>query len=129
MSHPRKVDLEPDSRDELPLFESSPAPPSANDVATDLALQVINRDLALWDGIAVRARVDRRSERDRKAVVDLGRDLRALRDCYLASSHPRVRRALLIEAGAITRRMMALGKRLRVRGLAIRALEFGATVH
>lgn len=122
----RKLDPASGSAGGFPLFERSSLP---EDVAVDPALQVINRDLALWDGIARRMPRGRRSECDQREITDLARDLRALRDCYVASSHPRIRRALLDEAGSITRRMQALGKRLGVRGLAIRPLDPKDTLH
>lgn len=126
MNTSRKLDSEPVIDEELPLFEHGPG---LADIAIDPDLQVINRALALWDGIVRRVHLDHRSERDQRAIAELGRDLRALRDCYLAASHPRIRRALLDEARSITRRMKSQGRRLRVRGLAIRSLDLDTQLH
>jgi hypothetical protein len=108
---------------ELPLPDSRGANPSRSHSAIDLALEIIGRDLALWGALARHAQEDPRLRRDQRMIAELGRDLRSLRDCYLTATHPRVRQALLREAGAITLRMKTVSKRLRIRGMEIRALE------
>lgn len=102
---------------ELPLFLPPAARSEQEEAPIDLAREVIDRDLSLWEGLRRRVEVNPGLRGYQRTITDLGRDLRSLRDCYLAASHPRVRQALLRESGAITRRMKALGKRFRVRGL------------
>ncbi|MGH7822448.1 MAG: hypothetical protein ACREQ9_22025 [Candidatus Binatia bacterium] len=108
----------------LPLFEAAHTRPAGP--ALDVALAVIDRDLAIWEGLRRRAELDPRLGKYRTKVTELGRDLRSLRDCCLLASHPRVRRALLREADAVTRRMRALGSRFRLRGLDTLPLEHDA---
>jgi hypothetical protein len=103
------------SEEMLPLFPERLPERGAGSLRA--AIEVIDRDLAVWEGLVRRAAVDPELAGLRKRLADLSRDLRSLRDCALAASHPRVRQALLHEAGAVTRRMKALGSRLRVRGL------------
>jgi len=77
------------------------ATPSAGDGRTlDLTLRVIDQSLGEADTLAA-ARRGRSAQRLR----ELGRALRALRECYLTTRVPRLREALLREAGDIIRRL------------------------
>lgn len=97
----------------LPLFEGSLPPPAAGDEA----LRLLEHDLREWEALVRRISLP---GRDGRRVSDLGRDLRALRDCYEVAHHPRVRRALLEEAGVVAGHMRALGRRLGMRRLDLR---------
>lgn len=101
---------------ELPLFPEDVLARRAP-VEGDPALEVIDSDLRIWDGLCRNAQRSARFARRRREIDDLGRDLRSLRNCYVSTRHPRIRSALLKEAGRITRRMKAIGKTLRVSGL------------
>jgi hypothetical protein len=107
--------------EELPLFpqDAADAPPSADD-GSPLAL--IDWDLRSWEGLCRLARRRARYAPAQPKLDDLGRSLRSIRDCYVASRHPRIRRALLEEAGRITRRMKVMRNDLGVRGFDIRPL-------
>jgi hypothetical protein len=92
---------------ELPLFEGSDP------------IAVIDGDLAAWRKVCALAEPKVRREVD---LVGLGRDLRSLRDFYVAARHPRVRAALLREAGKVSRQMRDKARRLRIRGVDIRVV-------
>lgn len=77
---------------------------------------VIDGDLAAWLKLCDLAGREPRIRRHERALRGLGRDLRALRDYYVAAEHPRVRAELLREAEAVSRRMRSKAKRLRIRG-------------
>jgi len=66
----------------------------------DLTLRVIDQSLRDAETLAA-TRTGSRAERLR----ELGRALRSLRDCYLATHVPRLREALLREAGGIVKRL------------------------
>jgi len=66
----------------------------------DLTLRVIEHSLGDAEALAAS-----RSGRVAARVRDLVRSLRALRDCYLETETPRLRAALLREAGEIVRRL------------------------
>ncbi|HJQ83451.1 MAG TPA: hypothetical protein VKA21_05205, partial [Candidatus Binatia bacterium] len=67
----------------------------------DLTLRVIEHHLSDAEALASTEPVARRAERLR----ELARGLRSLRDCYLATRVPRLRAALLREAGDLIRRL------------------------
>jgi hypothetical protein len=100
---------------ELPLFEDD-RPACLADPAQD-PLAVIEDDLDAWERLCRFATLDSH-ESDR--LRSLGRDLRALRDCFRATGHPRVQQALLREAESVSRRMRNQARRLRIPGAAIR---------
>jgi hypothetical protein len=87
----------------------------AVDDASAAALRAIERHLEICAALESRAAP---LDRDRELLRGLARELRGLRDCYEAARHPRVRDALLREAGRIARRMSAVGRRAGIRGLA-----------
>jgi hypothetical protein len=78
-----------------------PTPAPLRDGRTlDLTLRVIEQRLEDAEALA---RI--RAGTGRKRVRELARALRSLRDCYLATDVPRLRAALLVEAGDIIRRL------------------------
>jgi hypothetical protein len=86
-----------------------PAPAPADDVATlDLSLEAMARLLREAEG-----RGAERGRIDAARLRDLARSLRALRDCYLETTTPRLRRALLQEAAALMPRLSRLLARTR----------------
>ena len=78
-----------------PRPRSRPAPVDGR--TFDLTLHVLEQRLQDADAIA-------RTHRSEQAT-DLARSLRSLRDCYLATDVPRLRAALLREAGDVIRRL------------------------
>ena len=70
----------------------------------DLTLRVIEQSVSEAEAMAA-ARTGRSGARLR----ELGRGLRSLRDCYLGTTTPRLREALLREAGDIVRRLRRFG--------------------
>ena len=70
----------------------------------DLTLRVIEQSVSEAEAMAA-ARVGRSGTRLR----ELARGLRSLRDCYLGTTTPRLREALLREAGDIVRRLRPFG--------------------
>jgi hypothetical protein len=82
-------------------------------------LEVIDDDLDAWERLCRLASLDSH-ESDR--LRSLGRDLKALRDCFRATGHPRVQQALLREAESVSRRMRSQARRLRIPGAAIRVV-------
>lgn len=111
---------------ELSLFGSAPgvesrrAPPDEDPVDP---LAIIDDDLDAWERLCRVAALDSR-ESDR--LRSLGRDLKALRDCFRATGHPRVRQALLREAETVSRRMRSQARRLRIPGSAIRVVPIAS---
>jgi len=85
---------------------SRPRPkPAAGDGRTlDLTLRVIEQSVSQAEAPAA-ARAGRGGARLR----ELARGLRSLRDCYLDTTAPRLREALLREAGDIVRRLRRFG--------------------
>jgi repressor LexA len=82
---------------------------TADNRTLDLALRIVQHNLAEWERVA-RPPAGERTARD---VAELGASLRALHDTYAATENPRLRRALLEEAAKISRRMRAVAARLR----------------
>ena len=74
-----------------------PRPAAVDGRTFDLTLHVLEQRLQDADAIA-------RTHRGEQAR-DLARSLRSLRDCYLATDVPRLRAALLREAGDVIRRL------------------------
>jgi len=74
-----------------------PRPAPTDGRTYDLTLHVLEQRLQDADAIA-------RTHRDEQAS-ELARSLRSLRDCYLATQVPRLRAALLREAGEVIRRL------------------------
>ena len=85
-------------------------------------IAVIDGDLAAWRKVCDLAESEPKFRREEVTLQGLARDLRALRDYYVAARHPRVRAALLREAGAVSRRMRDKARRLRIRGVNIRVV-------
>lgn len=103
--------------EELPLFAAT-APRSPSD-----PVDVIEDDLEAWEQVCRIADAEPRLRREEGRLRSLGRDLQALRDCFLATRHPRIRSALLDEAEAVSRRMRQHARRLRIRGPEIRVVQ------
>lgn len=99
---------------ELPLF-GGPDP-----------VAVIDGDLAVWRKMCDLAVREPRIRRQERTLRGLGRDLRALRDFYVAARHPRVREELLREAEAVSRRMRRKARTLRIPGVDIRVVPAAA---
>ena len=87
---------------------------------------VIDGDLAAWRKVCDLADREPRIRRHEQSLRGLGRDLRALRDYYVAARHPRVRAELLREAEAVSRRMRSKARRLRISGLEIHVVPVAA---
>ena len=81
-----------------------PAPGSGDGRTLDLTLRVIEQRVGEAEALAA-ARTGHSGARLR----ELGRNLRALRDCYLETTTPRLRAALLREAGQLIRRLGRFG--------------------
>jgi repressor LexA len=77
-----------------------PLPGTGDGRTLDLTLRVIEQRVAEAESLAA-ARAGRTGTRLR----ELARNLRALRNCYLGTTAPRLRAALLREAGEIIRRL------------------------
>jgi repressor LexA len=78
-------------------------PPSTDGQTLDLTLRVLEQSVREAEELAGRS--GRRGPR----LTALARDLRGLRDCYLRTTTPRLREALLREAGAVVRRLRRFG--------------------
>jgi SOS regulatory protein LexA len=81
-------------------LRSRPAPGTGDGRTLDLTLRAIEQRVAEAESLAA-ARTDRSGRR----LHELARNLRALRNCYLGTTAPRLRTALLREAGEIIRRL------------------------
>lgn len=103
--------------EDLPLFSPEVAVAVADPVG------VIEDDLEAWQEVCRIADAEPRLRREEDRLRSLGRDLQALRDCFLATRHPRIRSALLDEAEAVSRRMRQHARRLRIRGPEIRIVQ------
>lgn len=91
-----------------------PARPAPVDADTlDLSLNAIDAQLERWRVLNERAPA--RDARERATLAQLGRDLQALRDWYARTAKPSLRRAILVDANRIIRRMQRHAAR---RGLA-----------
>lgn len=81
----------------------SAAPPDS--VAIDLAVNAIDSQLVRWNAAMAHAAQDKRLRQHVVEMAELSRDLQALREWCSRTSKPNLRRALLIEANRIMRRM------------------------
>ncbi len=77
----------------------------------DLALRIVQHNLVEWERL-VRTHVTAGGQRWRAEAKALAQSLRALYVTYAATESPRLRKALLDEAGRISRRMRAVAARL-----------------
>jgi SOS regulatory protein LexA len=93
-----------------PPAASRPRPkPVASDARTlDLTLRVIEQSVSEAEALAAT-----RSGLGGARLRELARGLRSLRDCYLGTTTPRLREALLREAGEIVRRLRRFGAERR----------------
>jgi len=82
-----------------------PAAPPADAASLELAVNVIDRQLARWQTAVDQARQDRSLRRHLVRMEELGRDLHALRDWCARTHKPGLRRALIAEANTVMRRM------------------------
>ena len=71
----------------------------------DLEVTVIDAQLERWNAAVAHARRDRHLRHQIGTMAELGRDLQALRDWCARTRKPGLRRALLIEASRVMRRM------------------------
>jgi hypothetical protein len=76
----------------------------------DLALRIVQHNLVEWDRLVHRNLVS--AQRWRAETKALAQSLRALYVTCAATESPRLRKALLDEAGRISRRMRAVATRL-----------------
>ena len=95
-----------DGRDAQPTpVPHRPPAASGDDASIDLAVNVIDGQLARWNAAIAHAQQDRRLRHQVVQMAELGRDLQALRD-WCARTHKRgLRRALIAEANKVMRRM------------------------
>jgi hypothetical protein len=70
----------------------------------DLTVRAIGQSLREAEELATR-----RPTRTSARIRELGRALRSLRDCYVATTSPRLRQSLLREAGELMRRLRRFG--------------------
>ena len=82
-----------------------PVAPPADAASLELAVNVIDRQLARWQTAVDQARQDRSLRRHLVRMEELGRDLKALRDWCARTHKPGLRRALIAEANTVMRRM------------------------
>ncbi|HVM97353.1 MAG TPA: S24 family peptidase, partial [Candidatus Acidoferrales bacterium] len=85
------------------LKPHSDTPPDS--VAIDLAINAIDSQLVRWNTAIAHASTDRKLRQHVVEMSELGRDLQALREWCSRTSKANLRRALLIEANRIMRRM------------------------
>jgi hypothetical protein len=78
-------------------------PPRADGQTLDLTLRVLEQSVRDAEEVASR------TARRKPQLTALTRDLRGLRDTYLRTTTPRLREALLREAGAVMRRLRRFG--------------------
>jgi hypothetical protein len=92
-----------------------PAASPADAASLELAVNVIDRQLARWQAAVDQARQDRNLRRHLARMEELGRDLQALRDWCARTHKPGLRRALIAEANAVMRRMQRFAAVVPVR--------------
>jgi len=79
--------------------------PQHDETSLDLALNAIESQLVRWQAAMESAAKDRRLQKQLIQMAELGRDLQALRDSYTRTTKPGLRRALIVEANGIMRKM------------------------
>jgi SOS regulatory protein LexA len=77
---------------------------SSDGQTLDLTVRAIGQSLREAEELAAR-----KTLRPAARIRELGRALRSLRDCYVATTSPRLRQALLREAGDLMRRLRRFG--------------------
>ncbi len=100
-----------------------PAKPAARAAAAadrhslDLELNALDSQLTRWRSLLDSAADI--TQRDRVRMADMGRDLQALRDWYLRTSRPGLRRALMADAQKVIQRMnrLLIARSLELPGL------------
>ena len=89
-----------------PRPTSATGPARSDDQTFDIQLNAIDTQLARWQSL-----LDGDTEipkRDRVRMSSLGRDLQALRDWYVRTSRPQLRRAVMSDANDVISRMQRL---------------------
>ena len=86
------------------------------------ALHTVEHNLAEWNRLVATYPLEP-TERAARDVQALGRSLRALYTTYTSTGNPRLRRALLDEAGRVSRQMHAVAARLRWRAAKVRPVS------
>ena len=94
----------------IPTPSSNPIPrraaaPTDHTVSIDLAVNAIDSQLLRWNAAMTHAAEDKRLRHHVPEMAELARDLQALRDWCARTSKPGLRRALLVEANRVMRRM------------------------
>jgi repressor LexA len=77
----------------------------SDSVSIDLAVNAIDSQLVRWSSAMSHAAQDKRLRQHVAKMAELSRDLQALRDWCSRTSKPGLRRALLVEANRVMRRM------------------------
>jgi len=93
-----------------PARASRPARSPADDASLELAVNVIDAQLIRWNAAIAHARHDRRLRTHIVQMEELGRDLQALRDWCARTHKPGLRRALIVEANKVMRRMQRFAR-------------------
>jgi len=86
------------------IAKPQPAPP-LDAAVIDVAVNVIDRQLARWNAALEHAKEDRRLRRHVTEMSELGRDLQTLRDWCARTHKPSLRRALIVDANKVMHRM------------------------
>ncbi|MFQ5666327.1 MAG: transcriptional repressor LexA [Candidatus Binatia bacterium] len=87
----------------------------ADTASIDLEVNVMDSQLIRWESALARARQDRRLVRHVARMEELGRDLQTLREWCARTNKPGLRRALLLEANKVMRRMQRFASTTTVR--------------
>lgn len=87
--------------------------PPADGDTLDLSLNAIDAQLERWR-ILMAAHAGTAGARQRAEMATLGRDLQALREWYARTTKAVLRRAILVDANRLIRRMQRTAARLRV---------------
>lgn len=101
-----------------PPRKSAPASSNSDSESLDLALNVVDSQLARWRSLLDAN--DKVNQRDRVRMGAMCRDLQALRDWYARTERPGLRRAVLADAQKVIQRMNRL---LAARGLELPDLK------
>lgn len=79
--------------------------PPQDTASLELAVNVMDSQLVRWNAAIEHAKRDKRLRRHLAAMEELARDLQALRDWCARTQKPGLRRALIVEANKVLRRM------------------------
>jgi repressor LexA len=88
---------------------------AGDSVPIDLEVNAIDAQIERWNEAMAQAKRDRRLRSHVGQMAELGRDLTTLRDWCARTEKPSLRRALLVEAAAVMRRMQRFANVTAVR--------------